>query len=124
MQPKNTCPGIGTGKSLFTACLPTYIHTYIHTYTHSQNTCIHTVGGHYYESGAAAVCVCVDGEGYGFTHDDLETVYKGQQSHKNDFPGPLPCIAYDCILDPIQIAYAAQKGAQGVVLNAAALKER
>jgi indole-3-glycerol phosphate synthase len=96
----------------------------------SRNTCIqttlyiHTVGGHYYESGASAICVCVDAECYGFTHNDLEIVHKGQQSHKNDFPGPLPCIAYDYILDPVQIAYAAEKGAQGVVLNAAALKER
>ena len=90
----------------------------------------------------------VDPDLFGFTHADLTKALKVripphhsspvalvcaasllplcqvQNKKQGQFPGPLPVLAYDYMIDPIQLAQAAEAGAQGVFLNVAALGER
>mmetsp|Transcript_12124 Transcript_12124/g.30374 ORF Transcript_12124/g.30374 Transcript_12124/m.30374 type:complete len:392 (+) Transcript_12124:46-1221(+) len=82
------------------------------------------LSSHYYEAGAAAITCTTDEELFGFTLKDLATAKQVQDKKKGEFPSPLPVLAYDVMLDPIQLAEAAEAGAQGVFLNVAALGER
>jgi len=82
------------------------------------------LSGHYYECGAAAFACGVDEDLFGFNHEDLAAAKKVQDKNKGNFPSPLPVLAYDFMLDPVQLAQAADAGAQGVFLNVAALGDR
>jgi hypothetical protein len=46
------------------------------------------------------------------------------QSNKGQFPGPLPVLAYDFYIDPVQLAHVADLGALAVNLNVAALGDK
>jgi len=79
------------------------------------------IGSQHYEAGAAAIAVCTDRHAFGFDFDTLKCIVKGQETYRSHFPGPLPVIAYDFFIDPIQICQAAACGAAAVCLNARVL---
>jgi len=85
---------------------------------------IDIISAHCYEAKAAAVAVCTDPDAYGYDFEALKGAEKQQASYKGEFPSPLPCMAFDTFIDPIQMAMAAECGAQGVNLEVAALKDR
>jgi indole-3-glycerol phosphate synthase len=80
------------------------------------------LSAHMYEAGAAACCICIDEEAYGFNYDHLAAVAKQQANYKGNFPGPLPIVAWDFFIDECQLALAAAKGAKAVNLNVALYK--
>jgi len=69
------------------------------------------------EFGAAATAVMADERMGGCTYDDLDTVMKEQQSVQGDFPGPLPVINSDLIVDELQIARSAAMGVEAVLVT-------
>jgi len=76
----------------------------------------------YYNGGAAAISVLTDAAFDG-TLDDLQTVVKHQQKFRGRYPGPCPVLRKDFIIDEIQIAEAAERGAAAVLLIVAAIGE-
>lgn len=75
------------------------------------------MSAHCYEAGAHAMAVCVDKDAYGLDYDDLKRAVKQQACYKGNFPSPLPIMAFDFFVDPIQLAVAADAGANAVNLN-------
>lgn len=82
------------------------------------------ISAHCYEAKAAAMGVCIDSDNYGYGLEDLKAAAKQQASYKGEFPSPLPVLAFDTFIDPIQLALAAGNGAVGCNLYVAALKDR
>lgn len=56
-------------------------------------------------------------DAYGLDYDDLKRAVKQQACYKGNFPSPLPIMAFDFFVDPIQLAVAADAGANAVNLN-------
>ncbi|KAL7539332.1 hypothetical protein ACHAXR_010597 [Thalassiosira sp. AJA248-18] len=69
------------------------------------------------EFGAAAVAVLADDRTGGCSYDDIVTMVEEQEEARGEVPGPLPVISSDLIVDEIQIAQAADAGAQAVTVT-------
>ncbi|CAM9793127.1 unnamed protein product [Chrysoparadoxa australica] len=69
------------------------------------------------DGGAGAVTVAVDANTGGCTIDDMSQLLKEQSSAAGQFPGPLPVISHDLIVDEFQVAQAAALGCKGVTLS-------
>ncbi|KAL1511722.1 hypothetical protein AB1Y20_005010 [Prymnesium parvum] len=70
--------------------------------------------------GVAAALVCTDLPSYGCTWEDLRAARTWAASRRGGGAAPLPLIAKDLFIDPLQIARAACEGADAVLLVAAA----
>ena len=68
------------------------------------------------DGNAAAVCVRVSGPSM-LTADALAATVAEQETARGDFPGPLPVISRDDVVDTLQLAKAKADGAGAVVLN-------
>ena len=67
--------------------------------------------------------VLLDGPSGGCSPADVTGFLKEQALAQGDFPGPLPVIVHDTVIDEVQVAQAAALGAAGVVLGADILGE-
>ena len=68
-------------------------------------------------AGASVLALNMDRVGGGCDGGDFEIALKEQQSAKGDFPGPLPIVWMDTVVDEVQLAQAYAAGAQAVTLG-------
>lgn len=68
----------------------------------------------YREAGASAIAVNVDSVGGGCAHEDIaEMVAEQQAAILEDVTAPVPIVAMDVVVDPVQISRAKLAGAAG-----------
>ncbi|KAJ1449303.1 hypothetical protein M885DRAFT_449292 [Pelagophyceae sp. CCMP2097] len=72
-------------------------------------------------SGASVLALNMDKQSGGATLDDFAVALKEQQTAKGNFPGPLPLVWADVVVDEVQLAQAYVAGAHGVTLTLDAL---
>lgn len=70
----------------------------------------------YREARAHAVSVLMDAATGGCSADDVRDFVKEQNTALGDFPGPLPIIVHDVVINEVQLAQASVLGATGVTL--------
>lgn len=73
------------------------------------------------EAGAHVLSVLIDPSTGGCTGDDVALFVDEQETARGDFPGPLPVIVHDVIIDEVQLAHAAALGGRGVFLSVSVL---
>ena len=76
------------------------------------------------QSGAHAVAALLDTATGGCDIEDVEQIVKEQENARGNFPGPLPMIVHDLVVDEVQLAQAASVGAEGIVLSVNVLGEK
>lgn len=76
------------------------------------------------QSGAHAVAALLDAATGGCDIGDVEEIVREQENARGNFPGPLPMIVHDLVVDEVQLAQAASVGAEGIVLTANVLGEK
>eukprot|EP00611_Tribonema_gayanum_P015078 TRINITY_DN267_c0_g1_i1.p1 TRINITY_DN267_c0_g1~~TRINITY_DN267_c0_g1_i1.p1 ORF type:complete len:358 (-),score=97.98 TRINITY_DN267_c0_g1_i1:206-1279(-) len=69
------------------------------------------------DGGASAVAIALDRNSGGCTDADVAAVIKEQSIAIGDFPGALPVITRDLVVDEFQVAHAKNLGAIGVTIS-------
>jgi len=73
--------------------------------------------------GAEVMSVLLDKATGGCTPEDFTAVVEEQDTAKSSYPGPLPLIWHDMVVDEIQLAQAAGFGAKGILLSVGVLAD-
>lgn len=68
-------------------------------------------------NGASGVSVMMDPSIGGCDADDFDGVVAEQKTAEGDYPGPLPVLFHDLIVDETQVALAASQGASAVTVS-------